>query len=102
MSYETTNWSIGGATNRIGSIQVYGFDPLGTVTGNGGIPTALQHGGAVPANPYDYAPSMGDCPAHTGYAGAVYNLPQANVCDEETGLVGACGYPTFTCLQIDP
>ena len=72
------------------------------ITGNAGIPTSTQVGGSVPADPYDYAMSMGDCPAHTGYAGAVFGVPQASVCDVETGLQDACGYPAFSCLAIDP
>src|SRR4051812_24091846 len=74
MSYETTNWTLSGATGRITKIQVYTYDPAGSITGNAGIPTMVQVGGAIPANPYNYAMSMGDCPAHTGYAGAVFGV----------------------------
>ena len=62
----------------------------------------VQVGGSVPADPYNYAMSMGDCPAHTGYAGAVFGVPQASVCHEEQGLPGACGYPMYSCLSVDP
>jgi len=102
MSYETTDWTLSGATGRITKIQVYTFDPPGMVSGNAGIPTSVQVGGSFPANPYDYAMSMGDCAAHTGYAGAVFGVPQAAVCDVELGLPGACGYPSFSCLSVDP
>lgn len=102
MSYETTNWSIGGATARVTALQVYSVDALGTITGNGGIPTQTQQGGAVPADPYDYAQSMGECAAHTGYAGAVFGETQGNVCHMETGLASECSYPAYTCLSISP
>ena len=102
MSYEATAWVLGGATYRVSQIQVYGLDPGGSISGNGAIPTAIQTGGSVPADPYDYAMSMGDCPAHTGYAGAVFGVLQASVCHEEQGLPDACGYPAYACLQIDP
>jgi hypothetical protein len=102
MSYETTNWTLSGATGRITKIQVYTYDAAGMISGNAGIPTSVQVGGAIPADPYNYAMSMADCAAHTGYAGAVFGVPQAAVCDVEQGLPGACGSPSFSCLSVDP
>lgn len=102
MSYDPTSWSLTGAVNRINKIQIYSFDPGTTIQGNGAIPTSLQTGGSVPANPYSYAMSMGDCPAHTGYAGAVFGVPQADVCHMEAGLPDACSYPGYACLSISP
>lgn len=102
MSYETTEWQLGGEIGRISQIQIYSVDPFGSIAGNGAIPTSIQVGGSVPADPYAYAPSMGDCPAHTGYTGAVYGVPQPEVCHMETGLPGACGYPAYACLAVDP
>lgn len=102
MSYETTNWSLGGATNRVTALQVYSVDALGALMGNGAIPTQTQQGGSVPANPYSYAQSMGECAAHTGYAGAVFGEPEGNVCHMEAGLAGECSYPAYSCLSISP
>jgi hypothetical protein len=102
MSYETTAWTLAGAIQRVTQIQVYSFDAFGSIMGNGNIPTMIQAGGAVPANPYDYAMSMGECPAHTGYAGAVFGVAQASVCHMEEGLPSACSYPNYTCLSISP
>lgn len=102
MSYDPTNWTLVGAINRVTKIQVYSYDPGTTIQGNGAIPTSLQTGGNVPANPYNYAMSMGDCPAHTGYTGAVFGVPQAEVCHMESGLAGQCSYPGYACLAISP
>ncbi len=102
MSYDASNWTLTGAVGRIKNLQVYSYDPATTVAGNAGVPTGIQIRGGSPADPYAYAQSMGDCPAHTGYAGAVFGVPQANVCHEETGLPGACSYPSYTCLAISP
>jgi hypothetical protein len=102
MSYETTSWTLTGAVGRVAAIQVYTFDAFGGITGNAGIPTSIQQGGSMPADPYDYAMSMGDCPAHTGYAGAVFGVPQASVCHMEMGLPSQCSYPSYACLSISP
>jgi hypothetical protein len=102
MSYETTQWTLAGDVARVAQLQIYSFDAFGSITGNGGIPTAIQMGGSVPADPYDYSMSMGDCPAHTGYTGAVFGEAQANVCHMEMGLPSQCSSPTYSCLLIDP
>lgn len=102
MSYETTDWTLVGAVNRIDTLQIYTYDAFGSVNGNGGITTDIQQGGNVPANPYAYAGSMGDCPAHTGYAGQVFGTAQGNVCHQELGLGSECSYPNYACLEIAP
>jgi hypothetical protein len=102
MSYETTNWTLGGEVSRLAALQIYSYDPPGTVTGNGMVPAMIQQGGSVPADPYDYAMSMGDCPAHTGYTGEVFGDGQANVCHQNASLLGGCSDPAYTCLAIDP
>jgi hypothetical protein len=102
MSYETTSWTLTGAVARVTQIQVYTVDPFGGITGNAGIPTSIQQGGSSPADPYTYSGSMGDCPAHTGYTGAVFGVPQASVCHMEIGLPSQCSYPSYSCLSISP
>jgi hypothetical protein len=56
----------------------------------------VQQAGGIPADPYNYSGSMGDCPAHTGYTGAVFGVPQSAVCDENCAIANA------TCVVITP
>lgn len=102
LSYDPTTWTLVGEVSRVTSLQVYSYEPGTTVQGAGAVPTNIQISGSSPADPYDYSMSLGDCPAHTGYAGAVFGAPQAEVCHMETGLPGACSGPDYTCLAITP
>jgi hypothetical protein len=102
MSYEITSWTLSGETARVEELVVYGYDGVGVVSGNDGIPTMIQEGFSAGCNPYDYASSMGDCPAHTGYTGCVFGVDQDQVCHMEIGLSSECSYPDFGCLSIDP
>ncbi len=45
---------------------------------------------------------MGDCVGHIGYAACVHSVVTSKVCHMETGMTGACGYPPYTCLTINP
>jgi hypothetical protein len=102
MSYEVSNWTLSGATWRIDELAVFGYDGIGTITGNDGIPTTTQVSWGGECYPYDYASSMGDCPAHTGWAGCMFGVAQSDVCHMEIGLASECSYPSYTCLAIAP
>jgi hypothetical protein len=102
MSYEVTSWTLTGATSRVAELAVFGYDGVGAITGNDGIPTTVQEGSSGDCNPYDYSSSMGDCPAHTGWAGCMFGVAQDQVCHMETGLASECSYPDFSCLSINP
>jgi len=101
MSYETTNWTLIGATGRILKIQIYSYDPVGTITGNSGIPTTTQVGTGT-CDPFKYGSSMSDCASHVGYASCIHAVVTSKVCHMETGLTGACGTPSYSCLLINP
>lgn len=101
MSYEVTNWTLAGAVHRVSALDVYGHDGIGTLSGTSGIPTTT-HGTGGTCNPYSYAGSMGDCPAHTGWTGCIYGVPATSVCHMEIGLSSECSYPSYSCLSINP
>ena len=102
LSYEVTNWTVIGATSRISEIAVYGYDGIGTISGNGGITTTTWLGSSAGCDPYSYASTMSDCNAHLGFASCVFSVSLSNVCHMEIGLPNACGYPSYSCLGIDP
>jgi hypothetical protein len=102
MAYEVTEWALAGAVCRVSQLQIYGYDGVGTVVGNDDIPTDIQIASDGPCDPYTYADSMGDCEAHTGYAGCVFGADASNVCHMELGLVSECSYPDYGCLRITP
>lgn len=102
VSYDPSSWALTGATSRVSSLKIFSYDAGTTITGNAGIPTAIQTGTGGACSPYSYASSLGDCAAHTGYAGCVASVPASSTCHMEMGLSGACGYPTYSCLHIAP
>jgi hypothetical protein len=101
MSDETTNWTLSGATERVLTLQVYSVEPAGTITGNDGIPTTVQVGPGT-CDPLAFGTSMSDCAAQVGYAACVHAVVESKVCHMETGMIGACDLPSYSCLLIDP
>ncbi len=102
LSYDASSWTLTGATTRVTSLQIFSYAAGTTIAGNGGIPTTIQTGPTGTCNPYSYATSLGECPAHTGWAGCKFSVPSTSVCNMESGLTGACSYPTYSCLRIAP
>jgi hypothetical protein len=102
LSYDPSSWALSGATSRVSSLKIFSYDAGTTITGNAGIPTTIQTGPTGSCSPYTYASSMGDCAAHTGYAGCVDSVTASSTCHMEIGMSGACGYPSYSCLHIAP
>ncbi len=102
LSYDPTSWTLTGATTRVSSLQIFTYDAGTTIAGNTGISTTIQTGPTGTCSPYTYAGSMGECPAHTGWAGCKFSVAGTSACHMEVGLTGACSYPTYSCLRIAP
>lgn len=102
LSYDPSSWTLTGATTRVTSLQIFSYDAGTTIAGNAGIPTTIQTGPTGTCSPYTYAGSMGDCPAHTGWAGCKFSVAATSTCHMETGLGGACSSPSYSCLRIAP
>ena len=102
LSYDKTSWTLSGAVARVSRIEIFSYTAGTTIAGNAGIPTTIQTGPTGTCSPYTYATTMGECAAHTGWAGCKFAVAATAVCNAELGLSGACAYPTFTCLRISP
>ena len=103
ISHDTTNWTFEGAVWRLSEIQIWGYDPIGTVRGADSVPTTLNEWyPAMACDPHNYGDSLSDCAAHTGWAGCVFDVDPSTVCHMELGLQWECSQPYYSCLSIDP